>query len=666
MVLMATEDSRSGHRATFQRDPMESILRWMLATILGVGMSTLALLMLGVMRPWLAWPLGIVATLAFSPLLPKGNGRPVARDAGIGVIVVASAVAVLGWVAPHEHVLGGRDAGTYIATAAWASHSGTLVIPSGIEVLGESELRYESAGFAASTDGRQVYPQFMHLFPGLMALAASSFGMAAMLWVNPALGAVALFALFGFARRVVSDRLAFIVCLLVALALPFTYFSRAPFSEPLAMLLVFGGLWALGHAVERRSLRYAAGAGVLLGAVLLARIDGLLVILALTGYLTWQESVTPDDPDIPVVRRAWLVSSLAALVGLFDGLVFSPVYIANHAGFIGGTMAAILAVRVAGSALGAGRRAGWLIRHRVRIATGLSGVIGLWLIYAWLIRPHVETPTKGDVYGLEALQRAAGVAVEPLRSYAELSVRWLGWYLGVVVLGLGLAGMVLRLRTLLATGDSRSGAFVVVLSVSTLTYLYRPSINPDQIWAVRRYVPVIIPGLILVGVWLAARLIGGGGSKRVALAVLVGSLFVAPILTTSRVGTGAELAGAGEATNRACSALGADAVVLFTGEAAPVGDVFMPLLRGWCGIPVAAETPENPLGSDDLARLAGTVGSQGRTLWEVSGESLGGDPPPGTVALFDESFPYLEGTLFGPPRDWQTLQVTVGAVEVEG
>src|SRR5207245_11034655 len=46
-------------------------------------------------------------------------------------------------------------------------------------------------------------------------------------------------------------------------------------------------------------------------------------------------------------------------------------------------------------------------------------------------------------------------------------------------------------------GDGAAATVFLVVVPVTVLYLARPSISPDQPWAMRRYLPVVIPGLAI-------------------------------------------------------------------------------------------------------------------------------------------------------------------------
>jgi hypothetical protein len=187
----------------------------------------------------------------------------------------------------------------------------------------------------------------------------------------------------------------------------------------------------------------------------------------------------------------------------------------------------------------------------------------------------------------------------------------------------GLALLARRLlRALITWNDPFSVARMWALPLLmigwvTASVLWRPGTVPDQPWASRRLVPVVLPGLILVAVWAAAWLTaraGKRGAGKIAsssVAVLcVGALVLPTALTTFGVGVSStgrvqprspaaglafQRTGQGQITavNKLCSAIGPGASVVIVDPR--VGDGFAQLIRGGCDTPTARMDRPTPL-----------------------------------------------------------------------
>jgi hypothetical protein len=223
-----------------------------------------------------------------------------------------------------------------------------------------------------------------------------------------------------------------------------------------------------------------------------------------------------------------------------------------------------------------------------------------------------------------ALQRLEHLPVEPGRLYAEKSLYWVIWYLGLpaLLLGvLGLAAITRRcLRALLTWRDPAGAARVWALPLAIIGWsffavLWQPDTVPDQPWASRRLVPVVLPGLVVAAVWVAAwfthraRQQGAGAAVPLAAACFVLALAIPPAAITFNVGplrpappsvrvALAGLAfrstGAGElgAVRLLCGALPQHSTVLILDQ--PAARAFAPGVRGICGVPTAALTGATP------------------------------------------------------------------------
>jgi len=224
-----------------------------------------------------------------------------------------------------------------------------------------------------------------------------------------------------------------------------------------------------------------------------------------------------------------------------------------------------------------------------------------------------QDPADPGARVVAALQLRQGLPVDGGRTYAEHSVQWVSWWLGVPALVLALAGAAwLAARAGAAWRDGAplppwTGPLVVALGSTALT-LYRPGITPDHPWADRRLVPVVLPATVVlataalaVGVRALTRAgapTGGRGPVRglpkrapAALRVAVAACAAAVLLVPAALAT-APVAGErterGEvaAVRRACAAFGpADTAVLLGSRA---GNEWPQVLRGVCGVPALA------------------------------------------------------------------------------
>jgi hypothetical protein len=167
-------------------------------------------------------------------------------------------------------------------------------------------------------------------------------------------------------------------------------------------------------------------------------------------------------------------------------------------------------VLVAGTVVGVllVRRRGVPDRLRRWLATagGLAVVAaaGFFWVRPWLqtVRQQVDDSTPI----LAGLQREQHLPVDPTRTYAEQSLRWLSWYVGWVTIALAAVAAAVGVRAALRGSAERWALVLPVPLASTALVLYRPGITPDHPWADRRLVPTVLPTVALLAVAAVAAL----------------------------------------------------------------------------------------------------------------------------------------------------------------
>ena len=121
------------------------------------------------------------------------------------------------------------------------------------------------------------------------------------------------------------------------------------------------------------------------------------------------------------------------------------------------------------------------------------------------------------------------------------------WYIGVPAVILGAIGIALLSRRCLHallswrdTGYVRIWALpLMIIGWVTVTVLWRPGIIPDQPWASRRLVPVVLAGLTLTAVWASAwikergRQLGASGLAASVVAVCCVIALLVPAAVTT-------------------------------------------------------------------------------------------------------------------------------------
>lgn len=588
-------------------------------------------------------------------------------------------VLLTGWHASQagQHLLTDRDPGVYVTTARWLSVERSLLVDPTVGAFeDETALVFEEQGWNLDGEGR-LEPQFLHLLPVVLA-GAHALGGDGLLFAAPALLAgAALVAFHTYARRLVRPWWATAAAVALGTDLVWVHLSRDAFSEVVAVGLLFTGLTVLREARRRASPPAAFVAGLALGAVATARVEGFVALIPLLAYAA-AELVAAQGR--PAGERAATGRLIAALVGgtvvtigvaLADLALFSTWYLDDLAGLllavagaalltvVGGATAVALAVRHRRRVPGDRGVSRALARRRRRVATIAAAVTVAVFLGLWFVRPAVSTSTGPPSAAIADIEAQEGRPSDGVRRYSEDSFVWLSWYLGPVALAAGVAGAAVVVHRIVRSADVDLAVvpFAVVFAAITLLYLWRPSIVPDQIWAMRRFAVVTIPGFALLGA-VAGQAAQDGlrAAGRTTLALVAPGALVlaavgAPVATLVPVRGATTQAGMLGAVGEVCDAVGDDGAVVVVAGAA-LERIAGQALRAFCGVPVATTGPSFDRG--DVERLDAAWAMQGRTLHLVGAdrsdvEGLAGTSAEAVVVAANDEV--LEATLVTRPDE---------------
>jgi hypothetical protein len=555
--------------------------------------------------------------------------RVVSTGWGLAAVAVSIGYAIWNCANASEHVQINRDGGLLLNTGRWIAVHGSLVVEPFVGPFGASNsVVHTSNGMVL--DGHHLEFSLSHALPALLAEAQNLGGDRLMFFTVPILSALAILAFFVLAARVIrSSAVALAATVCLAALMPQVSFSRDSTIEVPLQVLVFTAAWLLGSAATWRNRRTAFCAGFVLGFVQPLHVDGIAYIVGLplvcaAVWLNGRRAAERPSRDVFLSLGAGVVSS--ASLSVLDLGLRDRAYLAS----VGGGVAALAGAMVVSVALailiariwsrGDVRRVIGRVREPASIFAGLT-VVAL-AFGGWLLRPVLQK-SHGRGNGTVAFVQSLGnLPVDATRKYAELSVRWVSWYLGPMSLTVAIvaAGAV---AALLARGSLRFPTKVAVLMLAppALLYLWRPSITPDHIWAMRRSLPAVLPGVVLlvfaaIGAMLRA---SPPLSRRVsvALAVVLGLYAVGyPVWATGHVSAMTEQAGEYAPVRALCRTLGPNSAVVILEESSFVHLNDPQTLRSFCNIPVAVMPGEpDAFALRDLARK---WNADGRQLFVVS------------------------------------------------
>ncbi|HUG07793.1 MAG TPA: glycosyltransferase family 39 protein [Acidimicrobiia bacterium] len=557
------------------------------------GLGAVAMAVMGLFHWWTVFPIsGGLFGLA-RRWLPEPSARVDRWWTAIFLLVIS--LTAVNVAHRGEHLLTGLDSGTYLATAGWLAEDGSLLVDAEVEPLADIQgLRFDAPGFYDRADGRdRLEPQFMHAFPAMIGSIIDLGGVEAGLVVPPLIAAVCLLALYSLARRVTGPAAAALSVALLGSSLVFVYYARTPFTELLMATFVLSGLSLLFRAEQRSSVSAAALAGGLFGGAALVRLDGIVLLLPVTAYILVRSRT--DESLRQVLKRARSAMFLVAFIGAIESLYIAPAYILERRNQVVPILLTLLFLILTNDLVPkkAISNIGHWIRSKQRLIFGLTCLtLALLLAYGWFIRPQAGEPI-GAIPSDTVTAQEQVPGLDPTRDYFDNAVIWLTWYQGPAFLVLGFFGAAVLARRGLRGDLPRSAILVAgILVTFSILYFWRPQVTPYQIWAMRRFVTIVIPlgclvsALAVESLYLMARNhMSTSAVPQGVAALLALVLFLPSVAATAPVWDHHEYEGFSTDMDELCGDLPPGAHVLIDG--ADLGTRLTQSFRSYCGMPAA-------------------------------------------------------------------------------
>jgi len=494
------------HYRTLGTNPFPLVTSFSLTTVAGIAIWSVPMLlagMVGVYRAESFGLLGWVITLSQVIWLLKKRKPALSISLkssvwdwvlAVGMILAA----VLYLCFSTESILGGIDQGVYANHAIYIANHGRLDVPYPWNESHNSVFSNIFEGFPGFFKTKPTMTvQFAHLFPVWLAQAFSTFGHYGLFRANGIFALLSLGTFYGLCRAVFPKPFAVVATLFLAFNPSQLWLARTTLTEILAQLLIWSSILLLLQSLHSNSKVLAQWAGIFLGLSTLTRIDSLLLIpLFLISYL-----VVKFLKDPLLKKTIWFAFS--QLVILFFSLAIfyyaffsTPYFQYTYSLFVKSSMLtafAVLLILVTPKKIIDSVRP--YLTSKIFITLIVITII-LLTTYAYWIRPIVEPYA---VFNLPFKYPLNG-----LRDYREDSLINLARYLSPFVVWSAIFGWLMALWAV--SQQKQNGLIVLVTVIGGFSglYLWNPYISPNHFFAIRRFVPVIIPGFIFfasLGIW---------------------------------------------------------------------------------------------------------------------------------------------------------------------
>lgn len=480
-----------------------ALLGWAALTLSHLGAHSLpAVLLLA---------LGALAVgAALAVLGTRRRGLRLAADLpGVAVALGCAAVAAALTFPGFSYGVADKDPGGYVSHAIAIADTGDFSFVDPVLTAAADDptfpvqLTSPGARFAgiwirdASTG--TIVPQFYHLWPSLLATSYDAGGRSALLVTVPLMGVLSVLALVALVRRVGTALLgcrggllaAGAAGLLLSTNMLQVWQTRYPTTEVLAQALYLGVLLGVVVALQT-GWRPAAGlAGLLVGVGWLNRADGLLLVLlsvglgaALVATRRWDSRATWFAVGLGVVAPHALLQAYDLALNYSKANSIPPLW------QVAAVTVACFGLALVLRLLPLHRVADRLADRRVQVVVGaLVVVAAAGLMTLGYLRPRLFGEDLFDYNGRE------------IRSYDEQILARLTWFISLPGFALFLAGAAVA-----ALRRWSAAAWTVLLPTLLLfaVYGYTAKNSTRLLWWTRRYVPTVLPGvLILVALAIA-------------------------------------------------------------------------------------------------------------------------------------------------------------------
>jgi hypothetical protein len=510
----------------------------------------------------------VVLFLLRRGLAPVSDGPRPARDF-LGAAIVAAA---LGAYLPAWPVfLSGSDATAYLGSGISLARHGTLAredllgpaLPPDVRstlfdsmsqiVLWPSPpyRRVPGAMLVESLDAREAWPFFFpvpSVWSAISAVRGGSLDEQRAPDFSPLFAALALWAFWQLGRRWLGAPWAVFAVVLLGASGPWYTAAHMPMSEPIAAFFVLAGLAFTAAAASSGRRADALLAGASLGAAVFTRVEiAMLLVLAFALMPLFAQRAHPEQPAQrehgawPPLPRVFFPALVAvASLTIVQALLLPGTYVSPLVDHLNSV------------------RFTWHVRFGPPSWTLLAAMATAALAaFGLLVRLFGLSATVrwGTILGALLGHAAAS------RFLYERTPMWLSLYMGWSGLALFAAGAVLAWR---ARASLPAAPFVLALAAAaSLILFYNPHVYPSLPWGSRRFVPILLPMLVLLATFTAH----WATSKNRLLAVVFVPLLAWPVVTGGRPSWAEPMvAGAWDQVNDVAKAIPAPGVVLFDRE----------------------------------------------------------------------------------------------------
>ncbi len=439
------------------------------------------------------------------------------------------------WLSPQpfEYINGGRDHGLYVNTGIHIAQTGGILIhdadltavpPASRPLLTNPETsvtpkivpgpwsqgqRLPGLTIRSLADGI-IAPHAFHLYPVWIAIfyAIGSLGWA--LYATVALGLLGALSLYAAAARLFGQPVGLLAFFLLIISLAQVWYTQSPSAEILLQPLFWGGLLAFSLLLATGDRYTAVLAGLSFGLMHFTKLDTIFIPLILLLFFLYRWFRGRCQPGF---KTFIITYSLVALHAALHAFFIAAIYFLDQMTRV--LLPDFLAQIVVNAANGYPNPADILRRLAAQNAGFIvAGLVGLGFLL-WTARRfrtavgrQLARAERRAHIGLGLIAAGLGAAmigvylIQSFHPVAQLANPWQfltfsGWYLTPLGLLLGVVGLAQVGAGRRQNRPSLNFAWLMLAGNVLPLFLLGAGTFPDQFWAIRRFVPIVLPAFIL-------------------------------------------------------------------------------------------------------------------------------------------------------------------------
>ena len=406
-----------------------------------------------------------------------------------------------------EYIIGGRDPGVYAIQGSYINKTGGLYIHDEYITQNYEKLQniiqvgypgfYSAYERGISNLPGQLVPQFLPMFPSILAVGYSLAGVAGALRINAFIGVFALLAFYAFGKQLIGRKGALLATVFLALNPSQIWNARITQTELLSQFLFFSAMAVFVVSYKRNNWKLATVSGVLLGLGCFTRIDSYIFGLGI--YLCTACILLVHKKKTCLFLGVTIPYTLLMGLSMAYGYLYSYPYYSDL--WKDGSLKILALMNVFFAMLVPlgycirrwiiDRRPGYFkhlfigftMKKRSHLPQWSALILFALFLFAYFIRPIYFT--GGAPIGTEQYFKA--------NSLVEF-----GFYVPEIAMLFSILGIFYLVKD---KGIYPHLIFLSISIASIIGYTYRPSITPDHIWASRRWITVNIPAVLLFSVY---------------------------------------------------------------------------------------------------------------------------------------------------------------------